>query len=133
MSPPTDEVRQEAASLFKAVQEAAAGWSRGREGGGDSEAAGRAAAGSGSTGDGTTTACRGCPLCQLLAHVRGTSPEVIDHLADAAASVAAAVSELLTAQRPPAGRDGEPGANANHPPPAGRREPEPFQRIDISD
>lgn len=125
----TDNVRHEAAGLFKAVQEAAADWSRSRERSGSSESAG-----DGTAGGGTSAPCRGCPLCQLLAHVRGASPEVVDHLADAAASMAAAVSELFASQRPPTGRDGKPaGANASHPPPTGRREPEPCQHIDISD
>lgn len=42
-------------------------------------------------------ACRFCPLCQLIAAVRGTSPEVREHLGAAASSlVKAAASALAT-------------------------------------
>ena len=34
--------------------------------------------------------CKLCPVCQMLALVRSTSPEVYEHLAEAAASVAKA-------------------------------------------
>jgi len=38
--------------------------------------------------------CLVCPACQLLRLVRGTRPEVYGHLADAAASLSAALREL---------------------------------------
>ncbi len=41
--------------------------------------------------------CQLCPLCRLIAIVRGTRPEVIEHLADAVSSLAAAIRELLAA------------------------------------
>ncbi len=41
--------------------------------------------------------CQLCPLCRLIAIARGTRPEVIEHLADATASLAAAIRELLAA------------------------------------
>ncbi len=39
--------------------------------------------------------CRMCPICQGLRLLRGSQPEVFEHLSDAAASVAAALRELL--------------------------------------
>jgi hypothetical protein len=39
--------------------------------------------------------CQVCPLCQLLAIVRRTSPETFGHLVEASASVAAAMRTLL--------------------------------------
>ena len=41
--------------------------------------------------------CQLCPLCRLIAIVRGTRPEVVEHLADAMSSLAAAIRELLAA------------------------------------
>ena len=82
-------VGEEAARLLEAVQE----WARG--------AAGTAA---GTAGEPWTARictdaleCQLCPLCRLIALVRGTQPEVIEHLADATASLAAAIRELLAA------------------------------------
>ncbi|MDN5851688.1 MAG: hypothetical protein L0K86_02365 [Actinomycetia bacterium] len=50
-----------------------------------------------------SAACQVCPVCQTIAFVRSTSPEVRDHLASSAASLAAAARGLLdgvAAQRP---------------------------------
>lgn len=44
--------------------------------------------------------CRYCPVCQVINVVRETSPEVRDHLADAAGSLLSALQAWLT---PPAG------------------------------
>jgi hypothetical protein len=46
--------------------------------------------------------CLVCPACQVLRLVRGTRPEVYGHLADAAASLSAALREMTA--------DGAPGA-----------------------
>ena len=61
--------------------------------------------------------CRVCPICQGLRVLRGTRPEVFEHLSDAAASMAAALRELL--------RDsGGPGGT-------GRDKPPDVERIDL--
>jgi hypothetical protein len=44
---------------------------------------------------GESPECAVCPVCQLLRVVRGASPEVFGHLADAASSLSAAFRELL--------------------------------------
>ena len=41
--------------------------------------------------------CQWCPWCQLIAAVRQTSPETIDHLAASAAGVLGSVRTLLDA------------------------------------
>ena len=79
---------EEAARLAEAVQE----WLRGAP-----------------EGRGTTSAseapppeCLVCPACQLLRLVRTARPEVYAHLADAAASMSAALRELTTGTESPA-------------------------------
>lgn len=42
-----------------------------------------------------SAACQMCPVCQTIAFVRSTSPEVREHLASSAASFAAATRDLL--------------------------------------
>lgn len=49
-------------------------------------------------GSETPPECLVCPACQLLRVVRGTRPEVYGHLADAVASLSAALREM-TADR----------------------------------
>ena len=44
--------------------------------------------------------CRACPLCRAAAAVRSVRPEVIEHLACAADSLAAAVRELRASRAP---------------------------------
>lgn len=48
-------------------------------------------------GTGGSSECRVCPLCQLLAVLRGARPEVYEHLAAALTSVLAAVREAVAA------------------------------------
>lgn len=85
------EAAAEAIRLFEAVQD----WAR-RTSVGDfaahwaDESASRAFA----TG---AAECRLCPLCQLVAFLRHSHPEVVDHVADAMASLAAAVRAGLGA------------------------------------
>jgi hypothetical protein len=59
---------------------------------------------------GESPECAVCPVCQLLRVVRGASPEVFGHLADAASSLSAAFRELLgetsTAASSPGRRSG---------------------------
>jgi hypothetical protein len=46
--------------------------------------------------------CRVCPVCQVIDVLRQVRPEAMDHLADAATALAAALRELAG----PAGQDG---------------------------
>jgi hypothetical protein len=50
--------------------------------------------------------CATCPACRLLRLVRSARPEVYEHLADAAASLSAAIRELATDGEPAAPRRG---------------------------
>ena len=54
----------------------------------------------------TPPECQVCPACQLLRLVRGTRPEVYGHLADAAASMSAALRELTADGAPSSSRRG---------------------------
>lgn len=138
-------VAQEAAALFAALQSAAGAWSvpppggpQGAAGGAHGQAgAGGAACGAASasaSGDARpsspgglqpgTVPCRSCPLCQLLAVLRGVRPEAVEHLADATAALAAALREMLGPDR-----SGSP-APAHGPQPGGG---EGVDRIDITD
>jgi hypothetical protein len=50
---------------------------------------------SGLSGVGESTECNVCPLCQLLRLMKGSRPEVFEHLADASASLIAALRAAL--------------------------------------
>jgi hypothetical protein len=54
-----------------------------------------AAGASGLSGAGESTECTVCPLCQLLRLVKGSKPEVFEHLTDASASLIAALRAAL--------------------------------------
>lgn len=41
--------------------------------------------------------CTLCPVCQLISAARGTRPEVVEHLANAAGSLVAALSAFVDA------------------------------------
>ena len=99
-------VGEEAARLLEAVQD----WARRTAGSSDpgppdgaEDADG--AARPGSVGNPAWTGrigtdaleCQLCPLCRLIAVVRHTRPEVVEHLADATSSLAAALRDLLAA------------------------------------
>ena len=56
----------------------------------------------GEPGSGTPPECQVCPACQLLRLVRGTRPEVYGHLAEAAASLSAALREMNPDRTPDA-------------------------------
>ena len=43
--------------------------------------------------------CQLCPFCQVLSMVRGSQPEVFDHLVDASSSLMAALRTALAAQQ----------------------------------
>ena len=108
-------VGEEAARLLEAVQE----WARRTAGAGSEGMAGARGAGAVDAAAGPTDPpwteriatdaleCQLCPLCRLIAVVRGTRPEVVEHLADATASLAAAIRDLVAAgERDRTARDG---------------------------
>ncbi|WP_374969417.1 hypothetical protein [Terrabacter sp. BE26] len=47
----------------------------------------------------TPSACRVCPVCQLIAFVKQVNPDTIDRVADFVAFAATALHDLATAQR----------------------------------
>lgn len=49
-----------------------------------------------------SAACTTCPLCQAVGAVRHVRPETVEHLLDAAASLAAALKVTLAPPAPPA-------------------------------
>ena len=114
---------EEAARLVAALQQATSGWSSAAGAAGapasEDEAHGHAA---------TPAACRVCPLCQLIAMVQNVRPETVQHLSDAAASLAAAASDLLAgaAER----RSERPREDDE---PATARQRDGVQHIDIDD
>lgn len=64
--------------------------------------------------------CTWCPVCQLIAVLRGDRPDISDKVADATASVVAALRAVVDAAANPAG-----GAGAAPP------RPPRMQRIDL--
>lgn len=100
--PPVGSVAEEATKLLHALQ----GWAE-ESGGQYAEAAASVAAGAAgrlkdvdehiATG---ADSCTYCPLCQLVAAVRGTSPEVRQHLTSAATSMMQAVAALMATPVP---------------------------------
>ena len=95
-------VAEEAAKLFAVLQQAAAEAKAGdhaphteeepARGAGES----RTAAGENAAGHGGAE-CQWCPVCQLIAKVRNTSPETVEQLSTAAAGVLGSVRSLLEA------------------------------------
>ena len=110
---------EEAAKLLEALQ----GWAK--ESGSDyADATAAAAAGAASklsqVNEHIATGgqdCRYCPLCQLISAVRGTSPEVRQHLSSAAGSLMQAAAGMLATTVPDQ---------------SGRRDG-PVERIDLID
>jgi hypothetical protein len=100
---PAGGVREEAARLFEALQDfaSAQGWTAppgadratGTETG---TGTGADAAAAGATPHGGPE-CRYCPVCQLIAVVRGTRPEVAAHLAEAAGALLEALRAAVVA------------------------------------
>lgn len=68
--------------------------------------------------------CRYCPVCQAIATVRATSPEVRQHLSTAATSLLHAATGLLEAYAQRATAPPSAGAPDRH---------DPVERIDLSD
>lgn len=101
-SEPVGNVAEEAVKLLQALQ----GWAE-QSGGEYADAAASAAAGTAhrlhamnehvATG---APECTYCPLCQLISAVRGTNPEVRQHLASAASSMLKAVAGMLATPVP---------------------------------
>ncbi len=107
--------REEAARLLEAL----AAWAGGAGGGpGSVFAAAREHVASDGIATGSA-ACRVCPVCSLIAALRGVRPDVVEHLLDAGGSLLAAVRVGL--EPPPGhGRTGAAGTgNDEGPPPAG--------------
>jgi hypothetical protein len=77
--------------------------------------------------------CQWCPVCQLIAKVRTTSPETIEQLSTAAAGVLGSLRSLLEAAAE-AARQARADAESRT---AGSQEPEPARspvdRIDVSE
>lgn len=100
-------VGQEAAKLLGVLQEWALE-SGGEYAGAAAAAAGGAATSLGSINEHIATGgadCRYCPVCQVIATVRETSPEVKQHLASAATSLLHAAAGVLATSVPDQGRD----------------------------
>jgi hypothetical protein len=99
---PVGNVGEEAVKLLQALT----GWAK-ESGGEYAEAGASAAAGAARrmqtinehVGTGGED-CRYCPLCQVIAAVRGTSPEVKEHLSAAATSLLHAAGELMATSVP---------------------------------
>jgi hypothetical protein len=79
----------EAAKLVEAIGE----WARGAAGGISLSAVGEGAE------------CQVCPFCQLMALVRRTNPETFGHLADASASMIAALRTVVEKHDHPGARN----------------------------
>lgn len=84
---PFGSAAEEAARLFEAVQD----WARRASGGTGTGPAGGVPIATGSA------ECQLCPLCQLLAVLRGSRPETFAHLSDASASLMAALRSAIDA------------------------------------
>lgn len=106
--PPAGSVAEEAARLLGALQ----GWAA-EAGVGGTDAAGSARSGAAralhDVNEHIATGgrdCTYCPVCQVISLVRGTSPEVKQHLTAAAGSLVSAAAGLL-ATHVPTDRPGE--------------------------
>ncbi len=111
MSEPVGSAAEEAAKLLGAV----ADWARdhgGDLGGAVSSMAAQASAGLGAAAEDLVSHlahgqdCRYCPICRAIQVYRTASPEVREHLAAAAASLAHAASAALATAVPERRRDG---------------------------
>ena len=97
MTEPSGPLAEEAARLLEALQR----WVADHLGG-----LGAASAGVASASAGPAAKCQLCPVCQLLSLLRGSRPEVFEHLADASTSLVAAVRAAADAP----GRSSTPAA-----------------------
>lgn len=103
-------VGEEAARLLTAAQE----WLAGRLG--ETPPAG---------GEGD---CHLCPICRGLAAVRSARPDVVAHLAEASASLLAALASAIEPHRHPGAAPPAPGPRGEGPPPS----PPAFERIEVT-
>ena len=94
-------VSEEAAKLLAALQ----GWAR--EHVADPSRAPGGGLGSAYISDGSA-ACRVCPLCQLIAVVRGINPDTLDQFGHAAGSLLSAVAGLVESAQRSDSRRGSP-------------------------
>ena len=102
---PVGSVGEEAAKLLAALQ----GWARDHVADYSRSAS---EFGSSYISDGSA-ACRICPLCQLIAFVRGVNPESLDQLGNAAGSMLHALSGLIDAAHRSGERRGSPVEKIN--------------------
>ncbi|UER54615.1 hypothetical protein HJG43_08770 [Kineosporiaceae bacterium SCSIO 59966] len=128
-TPPHGSLAEEAARLVSALQDAASAWSASAGEGAGERAGERAGPDGQHEHTATPAACRVCPLCQAIAVVQSLRPQTLQHLSDAAASLAAAVADVVAATRAattdPAGRAAttDPAGPADATDPAGRTGP----------
>lgn len=100
-TPPVGSLAEEAAKLFAALQGAAGEAGGSAHGDHHAEGADAADGAAGFLGEHLATGsreCTVCPVCQAIAFARQVSPEVRQHLSQAASSVAQAVTALLATQ-----------------------------------
>jgi hypothetical protein len=71
----------------------------------------------------TPSACRICPVCQLISFVKQVSPETIDRVAEIVDLAATALRDLAQAQRDQHGPPPETEAEPDAPSPDGRMGP----------
>jgi hypothetical protein len=90
--PPNGSLAEEAVKLAEVAQL----WLRDRSGHSDPDDPWAAA----TAADDGPPECRTCPVCRATRFVRDMNPEVLDHLSEAAASLAAAVAAMGSKDRP---------------------------------
>ncbi len=110
-SEPLGSLVEEASRLFAAAQV----WAR--RAGGEAAAAESAAHGRGWASD--SAACAVCPLCQVIALLRGDRPELIARLSEIAAGLLGVLGEALAAHEHSAGH----GTRDSPEDPPGRLQP----------
>ncbi len=103
---PIGSVGEEAAKLLAALQ----GWAR--EHVGDASRTAASGLGSAYISDGSA-ACRVCPVCQLIALVRGVNPEALEQMSHAAGSMLNALAGLVDAAHRSDTRRGAPVQKIN--------------------
>lgn len=115
-------VGDEAARLLEALQDAARTWQQG-----DRDAHEHP------EDEGVPAACRVCPVCQLIAAFQQVRPETVRHLADAAASLTAALAELVPTKEGSASGGTGQRSQATRDPGRPPRAADDVQHIDITD
>lgn len=90
---------EEAAKLLGAL----ADWTRDHRPGGTAGAPGGGGVADGSVADGAGADCAWCPVCRVAHAVRQSSPEVREHLVEAASALLQAATGFLAALKEPPG------------------------------